>query len=91
MAYVATKQVLVAELVNYLDTDAELFQVCRGTLFDAGEPLLKAAQNAGVVRDDVEIGEVISLVVGIAKIPNSDPERTERLMRVALDGLRFQA
>ena len=91
IAYVATKQVLVAELVNYLDKDAQFFATCRGTLYDAGEPLLRRAQEAGAVRDDVEIGEVIQLVVGIAKIPNADRAQTERLMRVALDGLRYQA
>ena len=91
IAYVATKQVLAAELVNYLDMNAELFKACRGSLYSAGEPLLRAAQDAGVVRTDVEIGEVIQLVVGIAKIPSTDPAQTKRLMRVALDGLRFQA
>ena len=90
IAYVAAKQVLAAELVNYLDKNAELFQACRGSLYSAGEPLLRRAQDAGVVRKDVEIGEVIQLVVGIAKIP-SDPAQTARLLRVALDGLRFQA
>ena len=90
IAYVATKQVLVAELVNYLDKDAEFFQTCRGTLYGAGEPLLVRAQEAGMVRDDVSIGEVIQLVVGIAKVPNADPAQTTRLMHIALDGLRYR-
>ncbi len=91
IAYVATKQALIGELVNYLEPDAEFFQTCRGTLYDAGEPLLVRAQEAGVVREDVTIGEVIQLVVGIAKIPNADPSQTEHILSVALDGLRFQA
>ena len=90
-AYVATKQALLAELVNYLDTDAELFQACRTYLYSAGEPLLLRAQEAGVVRPDVAIGEVIQLVVGIAKVPSADPAQTQHVLRVALDGLRFQA
>ena len=90
VAYVTTKQVLAAELVNYLDKDAALFQACRGSLYSAGEPLLLRAQEAGVVRDDVTIGEVIQLVVGIAKLPNADPAQTEHVLRVALDGLRFR-
>jgi AcrR family transcriptional regulator len=90
IAYVATKQVLAAELVNYLDKDAPLFQSCRGSLYSAGEPLLVRAQEAGVVRSDVSIGEVIQLVVGIAKVPSADPAQTEHVLRVALDGLRFQ-
>ena len=90
VAYVTTKQVLAAELVNYLDTNAQLFQACRGSLYSAGEPLLLRAQEAGVVRNDVTIGEVIQLVVGIAKLPNADPAQTEHVLRVALDGLRFR-
>ena len=91
VSYVATKQVLVAELVNYLDPDADVFQACRGSLYSAGEPLLLRAQEAGVVRPDVTIGEVIQLVVGIAKVPSADPAQTEHVLRVALDGLRFQS
>src|SRR5690349_4487980 len=53
MAYFATKRALAAELLNYLDHDASLFQTCRVSLYAAGEPLLKRAQEAGVVRNDV--------------------------------------
>jgi AcrR family transcriptional regulator len=89
IAYMATKRALAAELLNYLDQDAPLFQVCRASLFEAGEPLLKRAQEAGVVRPDVNIGEVIQMVVGIGKIPASDPGQTAHIIRVALDGLRY--
>jgi AcrR family transcriptional regulator len=91
IGYLATKRALAAELLNYLDQDAALFQVCRASLFEAGEPLLKRAQDAGVVRPDVNIAEVIQMVVGIAKIPASDPRQTEHILRIALDGLRYRA
>ncbi len=91
IAYIGTKRALAAELSNYLDQDAALFQVCRTSLFAAGEPLLKSAQEAGVVRPDVSIGEVIQMVVGIAKIPAKDPKQNEHILRIALDGLRFRA
>jgi AcrR family transcriptional regulator len=90
IAYMGTKRALAAELLNYLDQDAPLFQVCRTSMFEAGEPLLKRAQEAGVVRPDVNIGEVIQMVVGIAKIPSSDQRQTEHIVRVALDGLRYR-
>jgi AcrR family transcriptional regulator len=90
IGYLATKRALAAELLNYLDQDAELFQICRTSLFAAGEPLLKRAQDAGVVRQDVGIGEVIQMVGGIAKIPMSEPEQIARILRVALDGLRYR-
>jgi AcrR family transcriptional regulator len=88
IAYMATKRALAHELLDYLDHDAALFQVCRGSLFSAGEPLLTRAQEAGVVRPDVTIAEVMQMIVGIGKIPTADHAQTERLVRIALDGLR---
>jgi AcrR family transcriptional regulator len=90
IAYVGTKRALAHELLNYLDKDAPLFQVCRTALFAAGEPLLKRAQEAGVVRPDAEFSEVMQMVMGIAKIPASDPGQIEHILRIALDGLRYR-
>ena len=87
--YLATKQALAAELLNYLDRDAQLFKASRAALFEAGEPLLERAQAAGVVRPDVEIADVIQMVIGLAKIPAADPRQTEHIVRIALDGLRY--
>jgi AcrR family transcriptional regulator len=90
IGYIATKQALAQELFNYLDRDAKLFKVCRASLFEAGEPLLRRAQEAGVVRPDVEIADVIQMVVGIAKIPAGDATQNQHILRVALDGLRYR-
>ena len=90
VAYIATKRALAAELQNYLELDAPLFQTCRTSLYAAGEPLLKNAQEAGLVRQDVAIGDVIQMVVGIAKMPTSDPKQNEHILRIALDGLRYR-
>jgi hypothetical protein len=77
-------------LTNYLAMDAPLFQTCRACLFAAGEPLLKRAQDAGVVRRDVVFSDVLHMVAGIGKIPTADPKQIEHIVRVALDGLRYQ-
>jgi AcrR family transcriptional regulator len=90
VGYVATKHALAHELLNYLGKDATLFKTCRESLFSAGEPLLTRAQEAGVVRPDVTIAEVIQMVMGIAKIPGADRSQTEHILRIALDGLRYQ-
>ena len=90
IAYFATKRALAHELLNYLGQDAPLFQDCRASLFAAGEPLLKRAQDAGVVRPDVEFSEVMQMVFGIAKIPASDPGQIDHILRIALDGLRYR-
>jgi AcrR family transcriptional regulator len=90
IAYFATKRALAHELLDYLDRDAALFQTCRASLFAAGEPLLQRAQDAGAVRSDVEFSDVMQMVGGIAKIPASDPAQVEHILRIALDGLRYQ-
>jgi AcrR family transcriptional regulator len=90
VGYIATKQALASELLKYLDKDAPLFASSRTMLWAAGEPLLRRAQESGAVRPDVTIGDVISMVVGIAKIPASEPGQAEHIVRVALDGLRYR-
>jgi AcrR family transcriptional regulator len=91
IAYLATKRALAHELLNYLRQDAPLFQECRASLFAAGEPLLKRAQDAGVVRPDVQFSDVMHMIMGIAKIPSGDPAQIEHIQRIALDGLRYRA
>jgi AcrR family transcriptional regulator len=90
IGYIATKQALAAELTNYLDRDAQLFKSSRAALWAAGEPLLTRAQEAGVVRSDAEIGDVMHMVMGIAKVPAADPSQTTHIVRMALDGLRYR-
>ena len=88
--YMATKQALAQELLSYADQDTTMFQTCRSELFAAGEPLLKRAQDAGAVRADTNLVEVIQMVGGIAKIA-APPQEISHILDVALDGLRFQA
>ena len=54
------------------------------------EPLLRRAQEAQLARADTTIEEVIQLVGGIAKIQTATPEQLDRLLDMALDGLRYQ-
>jgi AcrR family transcriptional regulator len=90
IGYLATKRALAHELLNYLDADAPLFKECRAGLFAAGEPLLKRAQDAGVVRPDVDFSDVLHMVGGITKMPAKEPGQLEHVLRVALDGLRYR-
>jgi len=89
VGYLRTKQALAAELLDYVERDSLLFQSCRSTLFQAGEPLLARAQRAGVIRPDTNVDEVIQLVGGIAKIANIDEGQMEHLVGIAIDGLRY--
>ncbi len=90
VGYMETKQALASELLDYVDRDAPLFQECRAALFAAGEPLLKRAQEAGSVRPDTDLAEVIQLVGQIAKIPTTEPGHIDHILDIALDGLRYR-
>jgi AcrR family transcriptional regulator len=89
VAYVATKQALAEELFA-ANRDAEVFKSCRDALYGAGEPLVKRAQDAGAVRPDISIDEVVQMVGGIAKIQAVDAAGIDRILSVALDGLRYR-
>jgi AcrR family transcriptional regulator len=90
IGYVATKQALAEELFAVADRDSEVFQSCRVAFYRAGEPLLRRAQEAGAVRPDISIDDVVKMVGGIAKIQGADPATIERILGVALDGLRHR-
>ena len=90
VGYVATKKALSEELFAIAERDATVLAASRSLLHAAGEPLLRRAQNAGIARPDVTIEEVVRMVGGIAKIPADDPADIERLLAVALDGLRYR-
>jgi AcrR family transcriptional regulator len=91
VAYLATKQALAPELLNYVERDAAVFQSSRAALYAAGEPLLRRAQQARVVRADTNLPEVIQMVGGIAKIATTEPGQIDHILDIALDGLRYRA
>jgi AcrR family transcriptional regulator len=90
VGYLATKQALAHELLEYVDRDAPLFKTCRESLLTAGEPLLERAQQAQALRPDTDLWEIIQIVGGIAKIPAAEPEQTKHMLQIALDGLRYR-
>jgi AcrR family transcriptional regulator len=86
--YAATKKALMSELMKYMDDSAPVFAHCRRAIAEAGEPLLEAAQQAGVVREDARFMDIVRMVGGISTIPNAEPGQVDRILDVALDGLR---
>jgi AcrR family transcriptional regulator len=90
VAYVGRKHALAEELWNYLDRDAEFFKGCRSALYAAGEPLLRRAQEAGAVRRDVNLDNILQIVGGIGKNPTTPPDQVEKVLDIALDGLRYR-
>ena len=84
VAYVATKRALAEQLLH----DSEIFTSCRAEIFSAGEPLMRRAQAAGVVRDDIGFDDVVRLISGLTMAQFPSPEQRDRVLGVALDGLR---
>jgi len=82
--YASRKKVLL----EGLNRDSELLQTCRGIMYESGEPLLRRAQAAGEVRSDVAIDDAVRLVAGVAGVAFPDAEQRERVVDLALDGLR---
>jgi AcrR family transcriptional regulator len=60
----------------------------------AGAALLARAQQAGAVRSDLDIADLLRLVYGIAladeRAPDGSPKLADRCLLVMLDGLRPQ-
>ncbi|MEV6428896.1 TetR/AcrR family transcriptional regulator [Nocardia sp. NPDC051463] len=63
---------------------------CRQVIHQAGAVLLTKAQEAGGIRTDVTIDDVIQLIAGIALAArhSADPGQPDRLLRLVLDALR---
>jgi AcrR family transcriptional regulator len=88
--YAATKRALAEEMLAYIEMDAEVFKRSRAAINAAGEPLVARAQQAGVVRPDTDFNDICRMVGGIAAIRAADPEQIDRILELALDGLRYQ-
>ncbi|WCB92507.1 hypothetical protein DSM104299_01203 [Baekduia alba] len=86
--YAATKRALADELLNTIDAEAPVFVSCRSAITEAGDMLLIRAQDAGEARKDTNFTDVGRMVAGIASIKTADPGQIERILDMALDGLR---
>jgi AcrR family transcriptional regulator len=91
VGFAATKRALAEQLFEYVDKDSMVFQACGAAISAAGEPLLARAQAAGVARPDTNFMDVARMVGGISVIRTADPEQIERILGLALDGLRPRA
>ena len=88
--FAATKRALHQAMLATSDQPSEVFAACRTAISEAGELLLGRAQEAGVVRRDTTFSDVGRMVSGIAAVPAADPGQVDRILDVALDGLRYR-
>jgi AcrR family transcriptional regulator len=90
VGFAATKRALNEALME-TDPHSTALLTCRTALLVAGTALVERAQRAGVVRTDTNFADIVRMVGGIAMVPTEDPEQKERLLELALDGLRYHA
>jgi AcrR family transcriptional regulator len=88
VGYVGTKRALAEQLTAALGAPTEVFGQCRQALFGDGEPLLTRAQESGAVRTDVTFEDVLRMVSGITMATFTEEGQMERVLDIALDGLR---
>jgi AcrR family transcriptional regulator len=85
--YLVTKRGLSRALIDAVGFESELMTSCWTTMRETTERLLENAQRAGVIRSDVTAMDVMRLVHGVAVSSERDPDRTDLLLSVTLDGL----
>src|SRR5579871_2294008 len=88
VGFAATKRALNEALLE-ADSNSDVLLTCRTAITGAGTALVERAQRAGVVRADTTFIDVVRMVGAIALVPTEDPEQKDRLLRLALDGLRY--
>ncbi len=90
-AYVAEKRALSKSLVSTLDNKAEVFAYAHARVRATATAVYERAREAGAIRDDVDINDLIQLVNGIAlgcQTMAAGREQSDRLVRLAIEGLR---
>jgi|SRR4051812_16470296 len=83
--YVATKRAII----EALNRESAMFRSCRVTMYEAGEPLLARAQEAGEVRPDASFDDLLRMVSGLSSATFVDEDQRARVLAFALDGLRI--
>ncbi|OIJ67763.1 TetR/AcrR family transcriptional regulator [Streptomyces mangrovisoli] len=71
-----------------LDDESEIFQACRDSMYAAGGPLLDRAQAAGLARTDMDFSDLLRLVAGVLGTTFDDDVQRDRVLAIALDGVR---
>ncbi|GJF26830.1 MULTISPECIES: TetR/AcrR family transcriptional regulator [Streptomyces] len=82
----ARKGPLASVLLSESANGTPILRASRSRTIAAGEPLFRAAQRSGEVRDDVSLGQILDGLVALAGIDNG-PDFPGALIRILLAGL----
>jgi len=84
VSYATTKKAIF-DALNHQDP---MFVAARELIHTAGRPLLERAQAVGTARTDVGFDDVLFLIRGISGADQVEAEQRERVLAMALDGIR---
>jgi AcrR family transcriptional regulator len=87
VGYATTKRAIY----EALNRDSAMFASCRQIIYGAGRPLLQRAQEAGKARSDVSFEDVLHLVNGVSGATFVDEAQRDRVLTMALDGVKTQS
>ncbi len=71
-----------------MDDESDVFLACRESMYQAGGPLFERAQQAGEARSDMSFDDLLRMVAGITATNFLDDAQRNRVLTVALDGVR---
>ena len=93
VGFIATKRGMANSLQLLSASNSQLFAKTWGMVPQALHRLVEAAASAGLIRNDIESTDVLQALAGIYSAPNSPDwrERSRRLVRLLMDGLRAGA
>ena len=84
--YVATK----LAMLQGLNKDSEMLRTCRAAMWEAANPLFERAQEAGEVRPDTNLDDVMRLVSGVTGGHYDCDEQRARVLTLALEAIRVR-
>ena len=95
VAFAATKRNLTISMMSSLGgKNAEVVSSCSAMIREAVVPLLARAQQAGEIRPDVDVSDLLKMSHAISvacEYPSTHSDQAQRLLTVMLDGLRHGA
>jgi len=88
MDYTQRKLGLHTAIKQMLGARSDTYALCRSLLHEAADTVITRAQDAGVIRRDLDPWTILRLVHGVALASESAPETTDLMLSVVRDGLR---
>lgn len=71
-----------------LNNESEIFLACRDSMYQADGPLFERAREAGEAREDMAFDDLPRMVAGIPATNVPGDARRDRVLAIALDGVR---